>query len=450
MSNTTSWKIGKEATERVAMTKQQKRILRGAAVGQFVEWYDFLVYASLAPLLAVLFFPATNPATAILSVLAVYGAGFLMRPLGGMVCGVLADRVGRRNILAATILLMGGATLTIGLLPTYDAIGLAAPALLLVCRLTQGFSAGGESSSMGPLVLESAPPSKRGFAIGIALAASYVPSAFAGFFILSLNGLFGVDAFNAGIWRVPFILGGVFAVVGLIIRLKVEESDKFSSLAAEGMLVEKPVREATTLHKKAIVYVCLVISVLAVTAYTITSYMYTFLVTNVHMDTVPAMLSTSLAVLVIIFLLPVCGKLSDRFGRRPLMGIGTVYLAVVALPAYLLCSTGTFAGALTAQILLAVGLSIFGGGGFVALYELFPTHVRSTGIGLAYNLGYAVFGGTMPFISQLLVQSTGSVLAPAFYLIVVCLAGIFVVKNIPETADSDLSVSPFAMAPDKS
>lgn len=427
------------------VTKQQKRLLRGAAVGQFVEWYDFLVYASLAPVLAANFFPATNSTAAVLSIFAVYGAGFLMRPVGGIVCGVLGDRLGRRNILSGTILLMGGATLICGLLPTYASIGLAAPALLLLCRLTQGFAAGGEASSMGPLVIESAPPSKRGMWIGVAFAASFLPSAFAGFFILGLNGVFGVEAYNAGIWRVPFLLGGVLAVIGLIIRLKVEESDEFRILAEEGALSEKPIREATTTHRKAIVYVCLVISVLAVSAYTVHSYMFTFLVTTIKMATIPAMLSTSISVLGVVFLLPLCGKLADKYGRRPLMGIGTIYLAVAALPAYLLCTTGTFLGALAAQLLLAVGISIFGGGGYVALYELFPTSVRSTGIGLSYNLGYAIFGGTMPFISQLLVESTGSPLSPAFYLIAVCLAAIVVVKKIPETAGNDLNNSAFSI-----
>lgn len=434
-------------TPHPVVTLQQKKILRGAAVGQFVEWYDFLIYASLAPVLAGLFFPKDNPAAAILSILAVYGAGFLMRPVGGIVCGILGDRIGRRNVLAGTILLMGAATLVCGLLPTYATIGLVAPALLLLCRLTQGFSAGGESSSMGPLVIESAPRSKRGMWIGVAFAASYVPSAFAGFFILGLNGMFGAEAFNEWVWRVPFILGGVLAVVGLIIRLGVEESEEFSALAAKGSLSKNPVKETTTVHRKAIVYVCLVISVLAVTAYTLTSYMYTFLVTNIKMATIPAMLSTSFSILVVIFLLPLCGKLADRYGRRRLMGVGTVYIAAVALPSYLLCTTGTFGGALLAQVLLGVGLAIFGGGGFVALYELFPTSIRSTGIGLSYNLGYAIFGGSMPFVSQLLVETTGSVLAPAFYLMAVCVVGIFVVRKIPETVGRELSHSAFSTDP---
>lgn len=426
------------------MSLREKRVIRGAAVGQFVEWYDFLVYAALAPVLAVNFFPSDNPSAAVLGTFAVYGAGFLMRPLGGIVCGRYGDRLGRRNVLAITILIMGAATLACGLLPTYASIGLAAPALLLICRLVQGFSAGGEASSMGPLVIESAPKSKRGLWIGITFAASFLPSAFAGFFILGLNGVFGTTAYNEGIWRVPFILGGVMAVVGLIIRLKVEESDEFTALAHEGSISQQPVREATSHHKKAIVFVCLIISVLALGAYTVHSYMFTYLVKTIGMDTVPAMLSTSLSVLAVVVLLPPCGKLADRVGRRPLMLVGTIYLAAAALPAYFLCTTGTFAGAVAAQMLLAVGVAVFGGGGYVTLYELFPTSVRSTGIGLSYNLGYAIFGGTMPFISQILVDTTGSHIAPAFYLIAVCLIVIVVVKKIPETNGRDLQLSVFS------
>lgn len=426
-----------------SMSPQQRRVLMGSAVGQFVEWFDFLVYASSAAVLAVLFFPSDNPSAALLGTFAIYGVGFIARPVGGLFFGRYGDRIGRRNVLAITILLMGAATLACGLLPTYAEVGMLAPALLLALRLVQGFSAGGEASGMGPLVIETSPAHTRGAWIGVAFAASFLPSAVAGFLIVGLNTTFGSDGYTEWAWRLPFILGGVLAVIGLFIRLRVEESQAFTELAERGEVATQPVREATVTHLRSVVFVCLVISVLAVGAYTVHSYMSAFLVQNVGLNTVPAMLSTALSVLLIVVLLPLAGALADRVGRRPVMIAGALYLAVTAIPAYLLATTGSFMGAVSAQLVLAVGIALFGGGGYVVLYELFPTHVRSTGIGFSYNLGYAIFGGTMPFISQLLVEWTGSALSPAGYLVVTALAGVLVARALPETRGRDLATSAF-------
>jgi MHS family proline/betaine transporter-like MFS transporter len=421
----------------------QKRLLAGAAVGQFVEWFDFLVYAAMAATLATLFFPTENSSAALMGVFAIYGVGFIIRPLGGLIFGRYSDRIGRRTTLAITILLMGGATLACGLLPTYETSGLLAPVLLMVLRLIQGFAAGGEASSVGPLVVENAPKESRAAWIGVAWAATFLPSAVAGFMIVGLNLALGSDGFLAWGWRVPFILGGVMAAVGLFIRLRVEESHAFAELEDKGRVASSPVREATTTHWRAIVLVCLVISVAAVGAYTVHSYMAAFLQQSVGMGAIPAMLSTSISILLIVFTLPVFGAMADRWGRKPLLLTGTLYLAVAAFPAYLLAATGTFAGAVTAQLILGLGIAIYGGGAYVTLFELFPTEVRSTGVGLSYNLGFAIFGGTMPFISQLLVAVTGSAISPAGYLTVVALAGVAVVRLLPETKGHDLSTSIF-------
>ena len=424
-----------------SMTTADRRLITAAAVGQFVEWYDFLIYAILTPFLAANFFPRGNLSAAILGSFAVYGAGFLMRPLGGIVCGKLGDRVGRRNILSFTVILMGGATLACGLLPTYASIGLAAPALLFLLRLIQGFAAGGEASSMGPLVLESAPSAQRGRWIAIAFAASYLPSGVGGFLVIGLESFFGPSDW---VWRTPFIIGGVLAGIGFFIRMRVKESAEFVDMANSGNLSSHPLKDAITIHGKAITLTCLIIALLAAGGYTIHSFMFTYLVSTVGMSRIPATCSTALSVFFIVFFLPYCGRIADKVGRRPMMFAGAGWLAVTAFPCYLLCSLGTFGSALAAQIVLSVGVCLFGGGGYVTLYELFPTNVRSSGIGLAYNLGFAIFGGTMPFISQLLVNYTGYPLAPSFYLMFVAVVTFFVVKAVPETLGSDLKVSLFS------
>lgn len=412
--------------------RERRRVLRGAAIGQFVEWFDFLIYGISSPALAHHYFSRSSE-SALLGTLAIFAVGFVVRPLGGVVFGALADRAGRRKILSITILTMGAATVLSGLLPTYASIGIAAPILLLVVRLVQGLAAGGEMSGLGPLVTESAPPGRRGRWIGVAFAAGSLPPALGGFLVLGLNLWFGTDGYLGWAWRLPFVIAGVLAVVGLFIRLRVEESREFLRLAQADEVAAAPVREVLRRHFRPVVTVCLLISVVSVSQYTVQTYMATYLSKVIGLAAAPALLSTAIAVVVIAAILPIAGALADRFGRKALMMAGAILLAVLAAPAFLLMTAGTFGSALAGQLLLSLGIGVYGGGAFVTLFELFPTRVRSTGIGIAYNVGYAVFGGTAAFIAQLLVSLTGSAVAPAWYIVLLGVVGVAVVAVAPET-----------------
>jgi MFS transporter, MHS family, proline/betaine transporter len=303
-----------------------RRRLVGGFVGTFVEWYDFLVYGLSAPVLAALFFPQTNPAAALLGTFAVYAVSFLVRPLGGLVFGSLGDRTGRIRVLSVTVLLMGAATMLIGVLPTYASIGIAAPALLLLCRIAQGFSAGGETSGGLAYILESAPPDRRARWIGLAVAMSWLPAVVASLLILGLRAGLGNDAFLAWGWRVPFLVGGVLAVAGLWIRSTLDDPEEFT----EAVRPENPVRSVLRSDLKPIGKVALLVAVQAVGAYLLLSYLYTYLVTVVGLSPTAALLTNAGAVVFMAALMAPFGRIADTRGRKPVMIAGAVWLLVAS------------------------------------------------------------------------------------------------------------------------
>lgn len=414
-----------------------RRRLLGGVVGTFVEWYDFLIYGLSAPVLALHFFPTTNPAAALLGTFAIYAVAFFIRPLGGVFFGRLGDRIGRIQILAVTILLMGAATFAIAVLPTYASIGIAAPVLLLLCRLAQGFSAGGETSGGLSYILESAPDDRRARWVSIGVAASFLPVVLGGMFILGLRTFLGDAAYTDWAWRLPFVLGGILAVFGLWIRRRLDDPEEFIEAAADKNASDEPVASAKPVLGVTVM-VILLVAVQAVGAYLLNGYMYSYMVETVEMSATTALITNSLAVLMIVILLPVFGALCDTRGRKPMMYAGAAWLLVLAYPALALVASGSFVGALVGQLLIAIGVAVFASGGFVVMLELFPTAIRFTGHAVAYSLGYAIFGGTTPLIAASLVESTGSSMAPAFYVMIIAALGIVTVIKVPETRNSRL------------
>ncbi|QSE92980.1 MFS transporter [Rhodococcus pseudokoreensis] len=417
-----------------------RRRIAGAAIGNFAELYDYFVYGFSAPVLAFHFFPQANPAAALMGTFAVFAIAFFMRPVGGLVFGYLGDRMGRINVLAITVLLMGVATMAIGLLPTYTSVGLLAPALLLLCRLAQGFSHGGESSGSYSYTIESAPDGQRARWVSIVACFAFLPAAITGILILGLRAAVGDDAYENWAWRLPFILGGVLAAVGLWLRRRLDDPEEFTEAAREKPM-QNPIRSAVSANLKSIVIVTLLVSVQAVAAYLILGYMYTFLVKVAGLGNTVALLSNAVAIVAMAFLMPVFGVVADRMGRKPVLFAGAAWLAVTSYPAFKLAASGTVAGAYGGQLLIAVGVALFASAGFTVMLELFPTAVRYTGHAIAYNIGNAIFGGTAPLIATALVSGLGTPLAPAYYVIAIAVFGLLVIIFTPETKDTELRSS---------
>ncbi len=411
---------------------QLKRVLGSAAIGQFVEWYDFVVYAYTATVLAGLFFPAEDRVASLLATFAVYAVGFVMRPLGAIFFGHLGDRIGRRNVLSTVILLMGAATAGIGLLPTYAQIGVLAPVLLVVCRLVQGASAGAETTGANSFVAEFSPTGKRGLYVAFTYAFANLPAVFAALFVLVLTNAMGPETFGAWGWRIPFLLGGVLALVGLYIRLRVDETPTFKATKAQDKVERFPLLAALRDHPKQIFFAFVLAALSSLGFYTLTGYFVTYLQESVGLDANASLISNSIAMALAFVTMIVAGGLSDRVGRKKMLIIGALASAVVAFPAYMLASTGSLLTAILGQGLLAIALCIFFGPFGVAFLEIFPPKVRFSGAGFGYNLAYVVFGGTAPYVSLWLVDRSGSLLAPAAYMAVVALAVMVVSFFLPE------------------
>lgn len=425
--------------ERREATKSKRRVLLAGSVGQFIEFYDFSLYGLSAITLSKLFFPGTSPVAALLATFATFGVAFLIRPLGGLFFGALGDKYGRRPVLYITLLTIGVATAAIGLLPTYASIGVMAPVLLVLCRLLQGFSAGGESVGAPAFVFEHAPKNRRGMWLNITLAATALPSVVGGTFILILSSSLSADAFDSWGWRVPFLVALPLALFGLWIRSKTEESEAFKVVQAKQATAKNadhtPIRDAFRQNWKQMLQVIMVMGLTAMGFYFLTGYFVSYVQTAGELSREQSLLVNAIAMTSYALILPLGGILSDRVGRKPMLIAGAATIAVVAVPAFMLVTSGSFGLALLGQFLFVLALCVYGGGCYTFFVEIFSTKTRFTSAAVSYNVGYALFGGTAPFIGTWLVSSTGMNASPGVY-VAIAAAIVFLVltlTNVPET-----------------
>ncbi|WP_063900241.1 MFS transporter [Burkholderia pseudomultivorans] len=413
------------------MTATSRRSLTGGVIGTFVEWYDFVIYGLSAPALAAHFFPKSASTTALLGTFAIYAIAYFARPLGGLVFGLIGDRMGRINTLSTTVLLMGGATVATGLLPDFGQIGITATVLLVICRLIQGFSSGGETSGGYTYIIECAPSDRRALWVSTGICAAFLPAVLVSLTILGVTAAVGKEAYSEWGWRVPFLGGGVLSVVGLWLRRSLEDSTEFNDAARERAITGTQSKHRLSLMT--ILTGVLLIAVQAVSGPLLVGYMFTFLIQVGKLSSGAAMYTNLAAILLVVALLPAFGVLSDRIGRKPMMFGGTLWLLITVYPAMKLAASGTIWGAFVGQALIAISHAMFAAGGFVAILELFPTSVRYTGHAVAYNVAFALFGGTSPLVSHALVVAMDSPIAPAYYVMAIAALALVVIRFTPET-----------------
>ncbi len=408
------------------------RVVAAAAIGNLVEWYDFALYAYSATVIAAVFFPSSDRTTALLSTLAVFGVSFVLRPVGGLVLGRLGDKVGRRRILSLSIVGMGICTVLMGLIPSYAAIGMAAPVLLVLTRLGQGFFSGGEYTGASTFLVEHAPDNRRGLWAGISVASGTLPFAVAGFIVLAFTAM-PADSYESWGWRIPFLIAGPLSLVGLYLRFRVEETPNFKALQEQEATVSSPLKTVLGEHRRAVLMVIAVAGLNSVAMYTLTSYMPTYLKENVGISDGLATVSNASVVVMVCVLVPILGFISDNIGRKKVLGVGVVLLAGLAAPSFYVLSSGAPGSPILGQVLYALPFACIAAVLSTIMCEMFPTAVRYSGASTGYNLAYAVFGGTAPFVSQMLVDQTGSLVAPGFYVTILALLVIPVTVLLPET-----------------
>lgn len=422
-------------------TPEGKRTLRKAigasAMGNAVEWFDYGVYGVMVVYISTVFFPGDQ---ATVWALGTFAVSFLVRPLGGLFWGPLGDRIGRKSVLAITILLMAAATFAIGLLPSYDSIGWLAPALLIFLRLIQGFSTGGEYGGAATFMAEYAPDRKRGF-YGSFLEFGTLAGFALGTLIALVSELtLGSEAMADWGWRIPFLIAGPLGVIGWYLRTKLEDTpvfreaeDKGETESSAGMAVKDLV---TKFWRPMLAMAGLVVA-LNVVNYTLLAYMPTYLQDTIDMDADATLTVVLIGQLVMMVLIPFFGRLSDRVGRKPLWWTSLIGLFVLAVPLYLMMAVNFWLAMLAFAILgllyipqLATISATFP--------SLFPTHVRYAGFAITYNTSTAIFGGTAPAANEAIIEATGVSLVPALYMMAACAIGMVAMRGIPETAGVSL------------
>lgn len=417
------------------MTAKQRKAVVAGSVGNTVEWVDWAVYATFSSVFAGQFFPSDNDAAALLSTLAVFAVGFLMRPVGGALLGAYSDKYGRKKGLTLTISLMAGASLVIAVCPTYEAIGIAAPVVLLLARLLQGFSAGGEFGSSSAFLIESAAPGRRGFAGSwqqVSVGAGTLIAAGMGTILTST---LSESALHSWGWRVAFGIGGLLGLVGLWLRMSVEETEAFTGLDPGERKKANPLRAMFVEHPRAALRVVGITVAGTLIYYVWISYMpsYAHVTTGIPLN--QALLANTLSLVVFLALLPFGGLLSDKLGRKPTMLAFAVGFLLLAWPLMqgLSANFWTLLGIELIGMILIVGYSA---NCAVVMAEQFPAEVRTTGIGLPYALAVALFGGTAPYVTTWL-SSSGHQDLVWLYVAAAALVGVVVYATMPETKNKE-------------
>lgn len=410
-----------DAMKSEAMALMRRRVVISSTIGNALEWFDFTVFGLFAGIIGKLFFPADNPSSSLLLTFATFGIAFAARPLGGLVFGLYADQHGRKKALVVMITLMAFGTGLLGFLPTYGAIGIAAPVLLLLARLIQGFSAGGEFGSASAMLIEFAPQGRRGYYGSFQMVSQSLAFSLGAAMAIGLNLGLSTDAFASWGWRVPFILGILIGPIGYYLRQKCDESPEFQAYLAELSARAQP-KQRTTLGRlfadhprELIASFCLIAAGTAIN-YVNAVFLPSYAATELKLPLVNAQIGLLVVSLAIAAIAVLFGAVSDRIGRRMVIVPALILYSVLF---YVLLQRLVGAPTTTNLMLLqGIGLLLGALAGPMPAFmtEIFPVGVRSTGASLMYNFAVMLFGGLAPFINTGLVQLTGNKAAPVYYI----------------------------------
>lgn len=394
----------------------RRRAFLGAITGHLIEWYDYGVYGFLAIYIGQLFFASENPAVSLLSSFAVFALSFFVRPLGGLFFGPLADRVGRKRTLLIVLLLMAGATFAIGVLPTEELVGWVAPALLVLIRCVQGFSAGGEIGTVTSFIAEYAGPGRRGYSTSWLMATAVGGLVLGGLVSNGLIYLLGDETMLNGGWRIPFLIAGPLGLIALYIRMKLEDSPEFRKLLSHGTTSKAPLREAMR-WKRAMGLVFCIITLLASMFYLVLTFASTYMSNTLGFDSGTTLLFVFVASTLGAVVMPFGGMFTDRYGRKPFLLVMAVLAAGALVWMFLAARDANPATFIAPLLAVALFFGLYSSTPYAVMTELLPTHIRSTGIAVAYNLPVAVFGGSAPMIATALIAATGNISAPLIFFL---------------------------------
>jgi MHS family proline/betaine transporter-like MFS transporter len=408
-----------------------RKAIMAAGIGNLLEYYDFGIYGFLATVISRKFFPGQDPTAALLATFAVFGVAFLARPLGGALLGRMGDIRGRKSTLVLTITLMAIGTAGIGLIPDYATIGIAAPVLLLLCRVLQGLSTGGEWGNATAFIVEWSPEGRRGFYGSFSQSSIVCGGLTAAVVVAMMNTAFTPAQVDAWAWRIPFLLGILLLPIGLWLRRDIAETPRFQAEQRGETTGLTDLGSPLGLLLRAFGFTVL----WTVSYYVMLTYLPTFTQRHAGLSPAEALWAGVAGQIVLVLVIPLMGALSDRVGRKPLLLFCCLAFVLLSYPGFrLIVSAGSVWGVIPVQIAFCLVIATFGGTGPAALVELFPTRSRTTLMSVGYSLAVAIFGGFAPFIATWLIQETGTPLAPTFYLMAAGIISLLTILPFRETA----------------
>ena len=405
---------------------RRKAVLAGG-IGNFVEWFDFGLYAQFATIIGMQFFPSDNRTTELLASFAAFAVGFLARPLGSIIFGHIGDRFGRRSALSLAVLTMSISTFGIGILPSYLAIGVAAPVLLVCIRLIQGLSAGGEYAGSASFIIEYAPSKRRGIFGAVTPASVGLGTAAGALVGLLVTMSMDADSLNSWGWRIPFLIAGPLGLVGLYLRLRIQDTPEFQAVKAAAKLMKHPpIVRAFRDSWRTMIIVFLWCALNGVGFYLMSGYMVAYNTQVLGLSQSSALLSYLIALVVFTLSVVVAGLLVDKHGRKKVAVFGAVGMGIVAIPSFLIMGSGGLITVILGQGLYAVFIGLVSLVTPMIMVEFFPASVRYTASGLSYNLAYGVLGGTAPLVATAMIGQTGDPISPSFYIVGLAVVAVIV------------------------
>jgi MFS family permease len=418
---------------------EQKKLILLSSFGGALEFYDFIIFIVFAKIISALFFPAQDPTASLMLTFGVFALGYVVRPLGGFLFGHFGDRLGRKKTFVASILLMAIPTFLMGLLPTYETLGITASILLIILRLLQGLSVSGELPGAIIFVAESVPDQHRGAACGViffAINSGLLLGSLLGSFLMST---LSQEALMDWGWRIPFLLGGLLGVVSYYLRKKLRETPLFQEINQQQSKEKVPALILFQQYPKQLLK-GIGVTVLGATLFTVCFlYLPTYIATQFQFPLKSLFTVNSIAIFIFSIQAVLMAWLSDRVGRKTIMRIGAIGFIVLSYPLFMLFQQGNFALVIATMIIFALMGGCISGTFPCQLVEMFPTRVRYTGFGVAYNITYAIFGGLTPLIVTALIRTTNEPLAPAFWLIGTAVIAFITLFTLKETAGNKLS-----------
>ncbi|MCB1828137.1 MAG: MFS transporter, partial [Coxiellaceae bacterium] len=419
--------------ETIAKDRNFFMVFTGGLLGSIMEWYDFTVYVYLAPIIAHLFFPHQNAYVSMLMAYAVFAVGYVVRPIGAIFFGHYGDRIGRRKILLFTILMMSLTTFAIGFLPLYSEVGVLSPLLLITLRMVQGFSTAGEVVGAITYTFESASPRHRGFWSTSLWVGSGFGVLIASFIVAAVAHSFSTEEMASWGWRLPFIFGLLTGVIGFLIRRKTPESVYFSAMVKRGEVLSFPTLGVLKNYKIPLLKILVIFIPSAVNYYIFFIFLPTYSSDFLGHSLPDALIVNTITMSFLFIFTPIFAFLSDRIGRRPFLLTGLVANILLSITLFNLIATGTLIHFFIAQAIFSIIHSIYTAAVLSTSLESVPTRIRFSAMAIAYNIAYAIFGGTAPLVVTYLIHRNKSLISPSFYIIFLACIALLAVLKMRET-----------------